>query len=153
MLQVASGLSRCCICFTTHVASICFKCFMCFRHMLHSSVSCCKCFMFQRYVQRVIGAWLKMATGTYPTGSGHPHPHPHPPSCTRRVTRNRTRVGKCAHTRIRTGKFYPTGNPHPTTYPRITYKYQTFTCKNKSFQASNKIQTNIHIMTSLQYIY
>jgi hypothetical protein len=68
---------------------------------------------------------------TYPMGSGYPYPYPHPPSLnlTRRVTRTRTRVGKCSYTRTRAGKFYPTGNPHPTTYPRITYKYQTFTCK------------------------
>ena len=43
--------------FQTHVASVCSKYFICFRHMLHSSVSCCKCFVFQRYVQRVMGAW------------------------------------------------------------------------------------------------
>jgi hypothetical protein len=95
---------------------------------------------------------MEMATGTYPTGSGHPYRHPHPPLCTRRVTRTRTRVEKCSCTRTRAGKFYPTGNPYPTSYPRITCKYQTFTYKNKSFQASNKLQTNIHIMTSLQYI-
>jgi hypothetical protein len=95
---------------------------------------------------------IMMATGTYPTGSGHPYPHP--PLCTRRVTRTRTRtrVEKCSRTRTRAGKFYPTGNPYPTSYPRITCKYQIFTYKNESFQASNKLQTNIHIMTSLQYI-
>jgi hypothetical protein len=95
---------------------------------------------------------LEMATSTYPTGSGHPHPHLHPPLCTRRVTRTRTRVEKCSRTRTRAGKFYPTGNSYLTSYPRITCKYQIFTYKNKSFQASNKLQTNIHIMTSLQYI-
>ena len=82
MLQVASIVSGCCICFThmlqvyvlnvsvvsilrcnkcfhvasckffiwmlhmfhTHVASVCSKYFICFRRMLHSSVSCYKCF-------------------------------------------------------------------------------------------------------------
>jgi hypothetical protein len=29
--------------FHTHVANICSKCFICFKCMLHSSVSCCKC--------------------------------------------------------------------------------------------------------------
>jgi hypothetical protein len=29
--------------FHTHVASICLKCFICFKCMLHLSVSCCKC--------------------------------------------------------------------------------------------------------------
>jgi hypothetical protein len=38
--------------FRTCVASVCFKCFICFKRMLHF-----KCFVFQRYVQRVIGAW------------------------------------------------------------------------------------------------
>jgi hypothetical protein len=94
---------------------------------------------------------FKIATGTYPTGSIHAYPYP--PSCTRWVTRNRAWVEKYFHTRTRAGKFYPTGNPHLTTYPRITYKYQTFTCKNISFQVLNKIQTNIHIIASLQYIY
>jgi hypothetical protein len=28
----------------TYVASVCSKCFICFRLMSHSSVSCCKCF-------------------------------------------------------------------------------------------------------------
>jgi hypothetical protein len=42
--------------FHTHVVSVCSKCFICFRHMLHS-FSCCKCFIFQRYVQRVISPW------------------------------------------------------------------------------------------------
>ena len=45
MLQVASDLSRCCICFHTYVVSVCFRCFICFRRMLHSSVSCCTCFV------------------------------------------------------------------------------------------------------------
>jgi hypothetical protein len=42
--------------FHIYVASVCSKCFICFRLMLHSSISCCKCFVFQRYVQRVMGA-------------------------------------------------------------------------------------------------
>jgi hypothetical protein len=29
--------------FHTHIASVCPKCFICFKCMLHSSVSCCKC--------------------------------------------------------------------------------------------------------------
>jgi hypothetical protein len=29
--------------FRTHVANVCLKCFICFKCMLHSSVSCCKC--------------------------------------------------------------------------------------------------------------
>ena len=33
--------------FHTHVVSICFKCFICFKRMFRSSVSCCKCFVFQ----------------------------------------------------------------------------------------------------------
>jgi hypothetical protein len=95
---------------------------------------------------------LEMATGTYPAGNGHPYLYPYPSLCTCRVTCTRTRVEKCSRTHIRAGKFYPTGNLYPTSYLRITYKYQIFTYKNKSFQASNKLQTNIHIMTSLQYI-
>jgi hypothetical protein len=39
--------------FHTHVASVCSECFICFRLMLHLSVSCCKCF--KRYVQGVMG--------------------------------------------------------------------------------------------------
>ena len=42
--------------FHTHVASVCSKYLICFRRMLHTSVSRCKCFVFQRYVQRVMGA-------------------------------------------------------------------------------------------------
>ena len=34
MLQVACVLSGCCICFHTYVASVCFKCFSCFKRML-----------------------------------------------------------------------------------------------------------------------
>jgi hypothetical protein len=48
--HVAGILSRCCICLThmlqvyaPYVSSV-------LRLMLHSSVSCCKCFVFQRYV-------------------------------------------------------------------------------------------------------
>ena len=41
--------------FHTHVASVCSKYFIYFRCMLHSSILCCKCFMFKRYVQRVMG--------------------------------------------------------------------------------------------------
>jgi hypothetical protein len=44
-LQVASVLSGYCICFHTYVASVCSRCFICFRRMLHSSVSCCTRFM------------------------------------------------------------------------------------------------------------
>ena len=51
MLQVASVLSGCCICFT-HMLQLYVKCFVCFRLMLHSSVLFCKCFVFQRYIQR-----------------------------------------------------------------------------------------------------
>jgi hypothetical protein len=58
--HVASVLSECCICFTHMlrvlymdvayvsqicVATICFKCFICVRRMLHLSVSCCKFFI------------------------------------------------------------------------------------------------------------
>jgi hypothetical protein len=39
MLQIASVLSKCYLCFT-HVSRVCSKYFICFRHMLHSSVSC-----------------------------------------------------------------------------------------------------------------
>jgi hypothetical protein len=53
---VASVLSGCCICFIHMFVSVCSKCFICFRRMLHSNVSCCKCFVFQTYVQRLIGA-------------------------------------------------------------------------------------------------
>ena len=42
--------------FHTHVASVCSKYFICFKRMLHSSVSCCKYFVFKRYVQRVMEA-------------------------------------------------------------------------------------------------
>jgi hypothetical protein len=79
-----------------------------------------------------ISLHIKMATGTYPRDSGYSYLHPPGLNLTRRVTRTRS------HTRTRAGKFYPTGNPHVTAYPRITYKYQIFTCKNKSFQAAGK---------------
>ena len=42
VFHVAIVLSGRCICFT-HVASVCPKCFICFKCMLYSSVSCCKC--------------------------------------------------------------------------------------------------------------
>jgi hypothetical protein len=45
--------------FHRYVASVYSKCFICFRLVLHSSVSCCKCFVFQRYVQRVMRARLE----------------------------------------------------------------------------------------------
>jgi hypothetical protein len=41
--------------FHGYVASVYSKCFIWFRFMLHSSVSCGKCFVFQRYAQRVMG--------------------------------------------------------------------------------------------------
>jgi hypothetical protein len=42
--------------FHTHIVSVCSKYFICFRFiMLHSSVLCCKCFVFERYVRRVMG--------------------------------------------------------------------------------------------------
>jgi hypothetical protein len=42
--------------FHIHVAGVCSKCFICFRCMLPKKVfSCCKCVVFQRYVQRVMG--------------------------------------------------------------------------------------------------
>jgi hypothetical protein len=40
MLQIASVLSRCCICFTRMLQFVCFKCFICFRRTLHPCVSC-----------------------------------------------------------------------------------------------------------------
>jgi hypothetical protein len=46
MLQVVSVISGCCICFHTYVESVCFKYFIYFRRILHSSVSCCTCFVF-----------------------------------------------------------------------------------------------------------
>jgi hypothetical protein len=43
--------------FHTHVASVCSKCCIRFRRLLHSSIfHVCKCFVFQRYVQRIMGA-------------------------------------------------------------------------------------------------
>ena len=51
------------------------------------------------------GSWpwldLKMATGTYPMGTGHPYPHPPDQNLTRRVTRTRSRVENSFHTRTR----------------------------------------------------
>jgi len=50
---------------TPRNASVLPGCYICFTHMfqmfhmrcmLHSKVSCCKCFVFQRYVQRVMGS-------------------------------------------------------------------------------------------------
>jgi hypothetical protein len=67
-------------------ASVYFKCFICFRRMLRSSVKCCKCFVFQRYVQRVIGTWCwgrawwargwqmgRCVPGVLRTGRARPH--------------------------------------------------------------------------------
>ena len=52
--------------FHAYVASVCSKCFICFRLISNSSISCCKCFMFQRYVKRVmvhaLGAWVRGTT-------------------------------------------------------------------------------------------
>jgi hypothetical protein len=45
MLQVVSVLSGCCICFHTYVASVCSTCFIYFRRILHTSVSCYTCFI------------------------------------------------------------------------------------------------------------
>ena len=47
------------------------------------------------------GSRVEMATGTYPSGIGHPYTYPLELSFTRRITRTRTRVGKCFHTRTR----------------------------------------------------
>jgi hypothetical protein len=55
MLQLAIVFIWMLYMFHRYVASVCFKCFICFRLVLHSSVSCCKCFVFQRYVQSVMG--------------------------------------------------------------------------------------------------
>jgi hypothetical protein len=56
MLQVTNVLSGCSICFTQILQVYVPNCFIYFKHMLHSSISCCKCFIFERYVQRVVGA-------------------------------------------------------------------------------------------------
>jgi hypothetical protein len=58
MLQLVSVFSYCnCVIWMlhmshTHVPSVCPKCFICFKYMLHSSVSCCNCrpltFVFMR---------------------------------------------------------------------------------------------------------
>lgn len=45
MLQVASVLSRCCICFTHMLQVHGLDVSSNFRQMLHSSVSCCTCFL------------------------------------------------------------------------------------------------------------
>jgi len=44
---------------------------------------------------------VKMATGTYPMGTGHPYPHPPDQNLTRRVTHTRRRVENSFHTRTR----------------------------------------------------
>ena len=48
-------LSRCCICFTHMLQVYILNVSSAFRLMLHLSVLCCKCFMFQRYIHRVMG--------------------------------------------------------------------------------------------------
>jgi len=55
MLQVANVLSGCCICFThmlqVYVSNISSASDVCCIQVF----SCCKCFMFQKYIHRVIG--------------------------------------------------------------------------------------------------
>jgi hypothetical protein len=43
MLQLVSVFMWMLHKFHTYVVNVCSKCFICFRRMLHSSVSCCKC--------------------------------------------------------------------------------------------------------------
>ena len=69
---------------------------------------------------------IEMATGTYPSGIGHPYPYPLELSFTRRVTRTRTRVGKCFHTRTRRVIYTRRVTRTRKAYPRITYKYHIF---------------------------
>jgi hypothetical protein len=90
MLQVASVLFECCICFTNmlqvYVPNI---------SSLHSSISCCKCFVFQRYVQRVMWVW----TGRREKGRGETGPadgaHGAPGSCGRGVLALIPAPGSC----------------------------------------------------------
>jgi len=88
-------LSGCCICFT-HIR-VFSKYFIYSRFMVHSSVSCCKCFMFESYVQRVMGEWPRhrrkghgesraggwgaRPPGILRTGCAHPHPSPNRSRC------------------------------------------------------------------------
>ena len=69
-----------------------------------------------------------MATGTYPTGSGHPYSYPLELSFTRRVTRTRTRVGKWFHTRtqrvIYTRRVTRTRKHTRELHINITYSYE-----------------------------
>jgi hypothetical protein len=87
MLHVGSILSGCCI--VSHVCcKYMFQMFHLLQTMLHSSVSCCKCFMFQRYVQSDPGTRGRGAASRGPadeargvprvlqTGLARPHPHP-----------------------------------------------------------------------------
>ena len=69
---------------------------------------------------------VEMATGTYSSGIGHPYPYPLELSFTRRVTRTRTRVGKCFHTRTRRVIYTRRVTRTRKAYPRITYKYHIF---------------------------
>jgi hypothetical protein len=62
MLQVASVLSGCCVCFTHMVKCICFKWYA-FRRILHSSVSYFRC-VFRE-------SW---GTESYRRGRARPHP-------------------------------------------------------------------------------
>jgi hypothetical protein len=62
--------------FHTHVVSVCSKCFICFRHMLHSSVLCCKCFCVSEVWSESLGvmALARSAPGVLWTGCARPHP-------------------------------------------------------------------------------
>jgi hypothetical protein len=64
-------LSGCCICFIHMFSSVCSKYFIYFGRMLHSSISCCKRFMFHNCVQRVMGRGAPRVLRTW-----HARPHP-----------------------------------------------------------------------------
>jgi hypothetical protein len=68
MLQVASVVTGCCICFHTCVATVCSRCFICFRRMLHSNVLCCTCFIVFGELGG-IGEWWWHGTGAEEWGA------------------------------------------------------------------------------------
>jgi hypothetical protein len=82
--------------------------------------------------------WVKMATGTYPMGTGHPYLHPPDQNLTRRVTRTRRRVENSFHTRTRR-VILTRRVTHTRQYTRVhTPKYNSFQQNKSTIEQQNR---------------
>ena len=92
----------------------------------------------QQLPRSMANSLFKMATGTYPMGTGHSYPHPSDQNLTHRVTRIHIRVENSFHTRTRR-VILTRRVTHTQQYTRVhTPKYNSFQQNKSTIEQQNR---------------